>query len=63
MLPVKKETTDNEVKMIIPCPASSPLKPAKKLYVVVAPTMPKGIKTRGYNIQKSKTQKKGRETF
>ena len=45
--PVKYETMVNPNKINIPFPASSPLKPAKKLYVVVAPTIPKDIKTRG----------------
>ena len=51
-LPVRNETNDNAESKITPWPASRALNPARKLNVVVAPTIPKGIKISGYNRPK-----------
>src|SRR3989338_11001786 len=41
------------LKIMIPCPASSPLYPAKKLYVAETPTITRGIIIKGYNSPNS----------
>ena len=45
--PVRYANKDNAESTRTPRPASKPLKPAKKLNVVVAPTIPIGIKSNG----------------
>jgi len=45
--PVRKATSEREERMRIPCPASNPLNPARKLKVVVVATIARGIKNRG----------------
>ena len=49
LFPVKYIAIESAAKMIIPCLASKPLNPAKKLNVVEAPIIPKGIIIKNYS--------------
>src|SRR3990167_3658069 len=57
--PVLYATKDKNDSIIIPWLASNPLNPARKLYVVAAPTIPKGTSSKGEIIPKSTVPRRG----